>query len=65
VVPIIDNFLLGGRDADIIDLKIINKEWDVFNLINQIISVDYSKKKKKKKKKKMPFLMLSTTLSIQ
>ena len=35
------NFLLGGRDADIIDLN-YKREWDVlFN--NQILSGDYSK----------------------
>jgi len=45
------NFLLGGRDADIIDLN-YKKEWDVlFN--NQIISGDYSK---------MPFLVWSGAL---
>jgi len=35
------NFLLGGRDADIIDLNYM-KEW-VILLKNQIISCDYSK----------------------
>jgi len=36
------NILLGGRDADIIDLN-YKKEWDVL-FKNQIISGDYSKK---------------------
>ena len=34
------NFLLGGRDADIIDLN-YKKEWDIL-FKNQIISGDYS-----------------------
>ena len=35
------NFLLGGRDADIIDLN-YKKEWHIL-FKNQIISGDYSK----------------------
>jgi len=45
------NFLLGGRDADIIDLN-YKKEWDIL-LKNQIISGDYSK---------TPFLVRSAAL---
>jgi len=45
------NFLLGGRDANIIDLNYKN-EWDIL-FKNQIISDDYSK---------TPFLMRSATL---
>ena len=37
----VDNFLLDGRDTDIIVLK-YKKEWDVW-LNNQIVSGDYSK----------------------
>ena len=45
------NFLLGGRDADIIGLN-YKKEWNIL-LKNQIISGDYSK---------TPFLVRSVAL---
>ena len=45
------NFLLGGRDADIIDLN-YKKEWNIL-FKNQIISGDYSK---------TPFLVRSAAL---
>ena len=45
------NFLLGGRDADIIDFK-YKKEWNIL-FKNQIISGDYSK---------TPFLVRPATL---
>ena len=45
------NFLLGGRDADIIGLN-YKKEWNIL-LKNQIISGDYSK---------TPFLVRSAAL---
>ena len=45
------NFLLGGRDADIIDLN-YKKEWNI-SFKNQIISGDYSK---------TPFLVRSVAL---
>jgi len=45
------NFLLGGRDADIIDLN-FKKEWNIL-FKNQIISGDYSK---------TPFLVRSAAL---
>ena len=48
------NFLLGGRDADIIGLN-YKKEWNIL-LKNQIISGDYSK---------TPFLVRSATLFIE
>ena len=45
------NFLLGGRDANIINLN-YKKEWNIL-FKNQIISGDYSK---------TPFLMRSAAL---
>ena len=45
------NFLLGGRDADIIDLN-YKKEWNIL-FKNQVISGDYSK---------TPFLVRSAAL---
>jgi len=47
----INNFLLGGRDADRIDLN-YKKEWNILSN-NQIISDDYSK---------TPFLVRSAAL---
>jgi len=50
------NFLLGRRDADIIDLNYI-KEWECFVCFNnQIISGNYSK---------MTFLVILQLLSLQ
>ena len=46
------NFLLGGRDANIIDLNYKKKEWNIL-FKNQIISGDYSK---------TPFLVRSAAL---
>ena len=48
------NFLLGGRDADIIDIN-YKKEWDIL-FKNQNISGDYSK---------TPFLVRSAALFIE
>ena len=46
------NFLLGGRDANIIDLNYKKKEWNIL-FKNQIIFGDYSK---------TPFLVRSAAL---